>query len=372
MSPRSFRLPRSRTAPALFLIFLYSLLPKAVPPTVAQTTQPFLFAGTYDSNTKSSGLVTLLRNATTGVLSLLPDTAVTFKDPCNPSTIDPTGRFLFGVCAEGVAMYTLDSTTGIAAETSASPYSASVSTGQNSMLVTAESTGQYVYLLKVGTTESPVPSTFTLDTFQIDSTTPALVPINSQSLSFNATWVDSVADPAHHGMFIYANQEQGGTSPAALLFCIAVATALSVVLAFSGIGCGGGGNGGGGGSTQAPPPPQTVATPVIQPASGTFGAAQSVTITDATVGSTIYYTTDGSTPTNASAVYGAAFSVNSAATVQAMASASGYTDSSVSTAILKFRTPAATYPITVNVTATATGSSKPLQLSPVVLTLIVN
>ncbi|HKN23568.1 MAG TPA: FN3 associated domain-containing protein [Candidatus Acidoferrum sp.] len=86
----------------------------------------------------------------------------------------------------------------------------------------------------------------------------------------------------------------------------------------------------------------------------------------------MYYTTDGSTPTNASAVYGAAFSVNSAATVQAMASASGYTDSSVSTAILKFRTPAATYPITVNVTATATGSSKPLQLSPVVLTLIVN
>ncbi len=152
----------------------------------------------------------------------------------------------------------------------------------------------------------------------------------------------------------------------------AAATALSVVLAFSGIGCGGGGNGGGGGSTQAPPPPQTVATPVIQPASGTFGAAQSVTITDATVGSTIYYTTDGSTPTNASAVYGAAFSVNSAATVQAMASASGYTDSSVSTAILKFRTPAATYPITVNVIATATGSSKPLQLSPVVLTLIVN
>ncbi len=172
MRPRSFRLLRSGTAPALFLIFLYSLLPNLVPPTVAQTTQPFLFAGTYDSNTKSSGLVTLLRNSTTGVLSLLPNTAVTFKDPCNPSTMDPTGRFLFGVCGEGVAMYTLDSTTGIAAETAASPYSASVSTGQNSMLVTAESTGQYVYLLKVGTTEPPVPSTFTLDTFQIDSTTP--------------------------------------------------------------------------------------------------------------------------------------------------------------------------------------------------------
>jgi len=115
-----------------------------MPPAAAQTTQPFLFAGTYNSSNNSSGFATLLRNSTTGTLALLPNTVVSFKDPCNPSTIDPTGNFLFGVCGEGVAMYTLDPTTRIVAETSTSPYAASVSTGQSSILVAAESTGQYV------------------------------------------------------------------------------------------------------------------------------------------------------------------------------------------------------------------------------------
>jgi Chitobiase/beta-hexosaminidase C-terminal domain/Abnormal spindle-like microcephaly-assoc'd, ASPM-SPD-2-Hydin len=187
-------------------------------PATAQTTQPFLFAGTYNASNNSYGLATLLRNSTTGALTLLPNTVVSFKDPCVPSTIDPTGNFLFGVCGEGVAMYTLDPSTGLVAETSTSPYAASVSTGQTGVLVAAESTGQYVYLLKVGFAQSPIPSTFSLDTFQIDSTTPALVPINSQSLPFNATWVASVADPAHHGIFVFVNQEQSGSSPAALLF----------------------------------------------------------------------------------------------------------------------------------------------------------
>jgi hypothetical protein len=39
------------------------------------------------------------------------------------------------------------------------------------------------------------------------------------------------------------------------------------------------------------------AAPVISPASGTYSAAQTITITDATPGATIYYTLDGSTPT---------------------------------------------------------------------------
>ena len=47
------------------------------------------------------GFVTLLRNSTTGVLTMAPNTSVT--------TIDPTENFLFGVCGDGVAMYTLDS-----------------------------------------------------------------------------------------------------------------------------------------------------------------------------------------------------------------------------------------------------------------------
>jgi hypothetical protein len=116
----------------------------------AQTTQPYLFAATSNGNTSSSGFVTMLRNGATGVLTMAPNASVSFEDPCNPTTIDPTGSFLFGICGEGVSMYTLDSTTGILAETAASPYFASVSNGQTGVTLISESTGQSVYLLKVG------------------------------------------------------------------------------------------------------------------------------------------------------------------------------------------------------------------------------
>ena len=108
MSSRSFRSLWVRFSFFFSLIFILIVSSIAMPPAAAQTTQPFLFAGTYNSSNNSSGFATLLRNSTTGTLALLPNTVVSFKDPCNPSTIDPTGNFLFGVCGEGVAMYTLD------------------------------------------------------------------------------------------------------------------------------------------------------------------------------------------------------------------------------------------------------------------------
>jgi hypothetical protein len=74
------------------------------------------------------------------------------------------------------------------------------------------------------------------------------------------------------------------------------------------------------------------ATPTFSPGSGTYGSAQMVTINDATTGATIYYTNDGTTPTTSSAVYNGPITVSSTETLQAIAGASGYNNSTVASA----------------------------------------
>ena len=77
----------------------------------------------------------------------------------------------------------------------------------------------------------------------------------------------------------------------------------------------------------------TTATPVISPGSESFQNSVSVTITDSTQNSTIYYTTDGSTPNTGSAMYSGAINVTSTETIKAIATASGLQQSNVATAV---------------------------------------
>ena len=71
------------------------------------------------------------------------------------------------------------------------------------------------------------------------------------------------------------------------------------------------------------------ATPTFTPPSGSYTSAQSVTITDATPGSAIHYTTQGSTPTAASPIYSGPISVAASETIQAIAIAPGFANSPV-------------------------------------------
>jgi alpha-tubulin suppressor-like RCC1 family protein len=75
------------------------------------------------------------------------------------------------------------------------------------------------------------------------------------------------------------------------------------------------------------------ATPVLGTAAGTYNTTLSVTITTSTSGATIYYTTDGSTPSASSSAYSGAVSITQTTTLQAKTIKAGLADSNVTSAV---------------------------------------
>ena len=76
----------------------------------------------------------------------------------------------------------------------------------------------------------------------------------------------------------------------------------------------------------------TCAEPTFSPEEGKFPAAQSVTISTTTQGASIYYTTDGSTPTTSSNLYTSAINVSTTTTIKAIAVKDDYENSPVASA----------------------------------------
>ena len=115
-----------------------------------------------------------------------------------------------------------------------------------------------------------------------------------------------------------------------------------IVLALSLSACGGGGGGGSPGVTgPTTPVVSSSATPTV-----TTKAAQNnaviVTLASTDSGATIYYTTDGSTPTTSSQVYQAPFLVAASVTVKAIGVASGLAQSAVQSDALSITVPSGT------------------------------
>jgi hypothetical protein len=83
------------------------------------------------------------------------------------------------------------------------------------------------------------------------------------------------------------------------------------------------------------------ATPAFSVAPGTYASSQTVSITVATAGSSIYFTTDGSTPTTSSNSYVGPITVSATGMLQAIAAAPKYNNSAVAAAAYTIMTPAA-------------------------------
>ncbi len=77
---------------------------------------------------------------------------------------------------------------------------------------------------------------------------------------------------------------------------------------------------------------ETVSTPTASPNGGSFTDSQSVTLSCATEGASVYYTLDGTVPTVDSTLYTEAFSIIATTTVKALAIKEGMTDSEIMTA----------------------------------------
>lgn len=87
--------------------------------------------------------------------------------------------------------------------------------------------------------------------------------------------------------------------------------------------------------------PSSVATPTFSPAAGNYIGAQNITIACQTTGAAIYYTLDGTTPTESSTLYSGAINITSNTTIKAIAIKEDES-SSVATAEYTITTPLTT------------------------------
>jgi len=89
-------------------------------------------------------------------------------------------------------------------------------------------------------------------------------------------------------------------------------------------------------------------TPILSPVSGTYATGQHVTMSTATAGATLYYTTDGTQPTSASTPYSSRITLNTNTTLGVVAIKNGMGNSQISienyTILSAVETPAFTPP----------------------------
>ncbi len=242
-------------------------------------------------------------------------------------TFTPAGGTYSGTQSVTIA----DATSGAAiyyTTNGTTPTTASTLYGGSAITVSASETIEAI-AVKSGYTNSAVGSaTYTITAPQ-QAATPTFTPAGG---TYSGTQSVTIAD-ATSGAAIYYTTN--GTTPttASTLYgggsiTVSASETIEAIAVESGYT-----NSAVGSATYTITAPQQAATPTFTPAGGTYSSTQSVTIADATSGAAIYYTTNGTTPTTASTLYGGgAITVSASETIEAIAVESGYTNSAVGSA----------------------------------------
>ncbi len=102
---------------------------------------------------------------------------------------------------------------------------------------------------------------------------------------------------------------------------------------------------------------EQTAAPSFSVPAGTYTTPQTVAIADTTAGAYVYYTTDGSTPTARSTVYGTPITVSSTQTLKAIVRAGGDTVSAVTSAVYTISPPTPSFSITGTAIRMARGAT---------------
>lgn len=105
------------------------------------------------------------------------------------------------------------------------------------------------------------------------------------------------------------------------------------------------------------------AAPTFSPGAGTYETAQTVTISDSTPGVAIYFTTDGTVPTSSSQQYSSAISVPSTETIEAFASAPGYSPSAVTVAAYNINLSPPGFTLAASATTARVSASQPAKIT---------
>jgi len=84
---------------------------------------------------------------------------------------------------------------------------------------------------------------------------------------------------------------------------------------------------------------ETVVTPTASPSTGTYNTAQNVTLTTTTEGAKIYYTTNGTNPTEASTEYTSAITIGVTTTIKIIAVKENMSNSDILTAVYTLKVP---------------------------------